>query len=217
MARTRRRKLPLRFSDHGEALGEHDYYFDHGRFSYQSCLAVPLVLHFPGVIEPGVEPRPVELIDVAPTILEAAGLQLEDGRWMQGRSLTGRMLGTEAPAEGPVYARSEAGYATEERWQKVIRDGRYKLIYAPFESDQRWIGSTSDKPWFALYDLEEDPGETRDLTAELPEVVDRLARALERWWKPDSFEVLVDPSAVESDQEMSEETRRQLEALGYLQ
>ena len=46
-------------SDHGEALGEHEYYFDHGRFSFQSCLAVPLILHFPGVIPPGVEPNPV--------------------------------------------------------------------------------------------------------------------------------------------------------------
>ncbi len=37
------------------------------------------------------------------------------------------------------------------------------------------------------------------------------------WWQLASFEVLVDPGAVESEDEMSEETRRQLEALGYLQ
>ena len=39
-------------SDHGESLGEHEYYFNHGRLGFQTCLHVPLVLHWPGRLGP---------------------------------------------------------------------------------------------------------------------------------------------------------------------
>src|SRR6185369_906343 len=68
-------------ADHGESLGDHGYYFDHGRFSFQTCLHVPLVLHYPGVIKPRVDKQPAELIDLAPTLLEAAGVALQGGVW----------------------------------------------------------------------------------------------------------------------------------------
>ncbi len=210
------RTLTVLTSDHGESLSEHAYYFDHGRFSFQTCLRVPLIFHYPGVLRPRVDGRPVELLHLAPTIMEAAGVELPAGVWMQGRSLTPRLLGRERFSEEPLYAHTEAGYATEGRWQKVVRDERYKLIYAPFRPDQRWIGGQQGA-YFALFDLVEDPGETVNLADRLPEVVDRLEAELNLWWKPDSFQVLVDATASEGPQELSEETRRQLEALGYLQ
>ncbi len=210
------RTLTVLTSDHGESLSEHSYFFDHGRFSFQTCVRVPLILHYPRVLEPRVDDRPVELIHLTPTILEASGVELPDGVWMQGRSLVPRLLGREQTSPEPLYAHTEAGYATEGRWQKVVRDERYKLIYAPFRSDQRWIGGRQGAH-FALFDLVEDPGEIENLAERLPEVVDRLEAELVRWWKPDSFEVLVDGGASEGEAEMSEETRRQLEALGYLQ
>ena len=146
----------------------------------------------------------------------STGAELADGVWMQGRSLTPRLLGQEDSGDGPTYARSEAGYATEGRWQKIVRDERYKLIYAPYLSDQRWIGGGRDK-YFALFDLTEDPAETVNLADERPEILERLQEEMIRWWKPNSFEVLVDEGGSETPEGMTEETRRQLEALGYLQ
>lgn len=137
---------------------------------------------------------------------------------MQGRSLTPRLLGLDEPTveSAPIYSHSESGYATKRRWQKIVRDERHKLIYAPFESDQRWIGGRKGA-YFALFDLVEDPAETTNLADREPEIVQRLSDELQRWWKPNQIDVLVDPPVSEETREMDEATRQQLEALGYLQ
>lgn len=200
-------------ADHGESLGEHRYFFDHGRFGFETCLHVPLILRAPGRIPAGSDPAPVELIGLAPTLLELAGVPLDGDRWMQGRSLARRWeRGGEAP-EGHVYAYAEAGYATEERWQKIIRDERFKLIYAPYAADQRHIGGHRQP--FALYDLQADPGEVVNLMGGEEADFHRLVAELKRWWQPRSFDVMVD-DGTDAEAPMSEETRQQLEALGYL-
>jgi len=117
--------LTILTSDHGESLGEHSYYFAHGRFGFQPGLRVPLVFHYPGVLEPHIDPDPVELIHLSPSILEFAGVELDAGRWMQGRSLTRRLDGT-APGSRPAF--SQAGYATERKWQQIVQDRRFKLM-----------------------------------------------------------------------------------------
>jgi len=202
-------------SDHGESLGEHQYFFDHGRFSFQSCLRVPLIFHHPGVLKPRVDTSPVELLQLAPTLLEAAGVELEAGQWMQGKSLWPRLLGTDT-ASAPGYAFSEAGYAVKPLWQRAVTDGRFKLIYAQDWGEQRWIAGKR-KP-FALFDLENDPGESNNLIDQGREDERRLQTALHKLWSQPPFQVLVDEGTDEGGhEEMDEETRRQLKALGYIQ
>ncbi len=61
--------------DHGEAFGEHGLYFTHDFTLYDEVLRVPLVLHYPAAIEPGtVISQQVRLMDLAPTLLELAGI-----------------------------------------------------------------------------------------------------------------------------------------------
>lgn len=202
-------------SDHGESLGEHRYFFDHGRFGFQTCLHVPLVLHAPERLDAGVVETPVGLIDLAPTLLELAGAELPEGRWAQGRSLL-RHLGAEAerPRE-PDVVYSEAGYATHDNWQKVVRWGRWKLLMAPWEHDNRWIGGLRDR--FTLYDLETDPGELVDLKDERRKIGKRLHDVMAAWLEREPFDVRVDgEGGPAAPQEMTDETRKQLEALGYL-
>ena len=202
-------------SDHGESLGEHQYYFDHGRFSYQTCLQVPLIFHQPGVLEPRVDTSPVELLQLGPTLLEAAGIELEGGQWMQGQSLWPRLQGTAAETTHR-YAFSEAGYAVKPLWQRAVTDGRFKLIYAQDWGEQRWIAGKR-RP-FALFDLEIDPVETANLIGQDHEAERRLQTALHRLWSEPPFETQVQAGADEGErQEMDEETRRQLKALGYIQ
>jgi hypothetical protein len=114
-----------------------------------------------------------------------------------------------------AYAHAEAGYATEGRWQKIVRDARYKLIFAPFTAEQRYIGGRGQP--YALFDLIADPMETVDLREREPEVFARLDTELYAWWKPDSFDPLLDPDDTREETEVSPETIEQLKALGYLQ
>ncbi len=205
--------LTILTSDHGESLGEHSYYFDHGRFGFQPGLRVPLVFHYPGALEPHVDPDPVELIHLSPTILDFAGVELEDDRWMQGRSLSARL--ESASAEGVRPAFSQAGYATERKWQQIVQDRRFKLMNVIAGDEQRWVGGKG--VFLTLYDLENDPGETVDVMEQFPEAAERLQRSLDQIWSAESFSALVDEGATSPEREMDDETRRQLKALGYLQ
>ena len=208
------RTLTAFTADHGESLGDHDYYFEHGRFGFQSCLHVPLVLHYPGVLAPRVDPRPVELIDLAPTLLEAAGVELSGGVWRQGRSLLPRLFGETTDATDDLVF-SEAGYETRGKWQKIVRDGHFKLVYAQTRPEQRWIGGPGVR--FTLYDLASDPGETVNVAAEHPAEVERLTRALWAWDRAPRFEVEVEPPSAECEERpMEKETEELLRSLGYL-
>jgi arylsulfatase A-like enzyme len=224
-------------ADHGESLGDHGYFFDHGRFSFQTCLHVPLVLHYPGVLKPRVDRQPAELIDLAPTLLEAAGVPLKNGFWMQGRTLTPRLRGqAPAPAETPGGDRpggdrpgdeaaavldhpglafSEAGWENHDKWQKVVRDARFKLIFAQTRPEQRFIGGEGVR--FTLFDLVNDPGETVNVIDKFPREAERLKKELWRWQRAPRFNVEVDTQGGTCGaRDMDEATRQLLHSLGYI-
>lgn len=213
------RTLTVLTSDHGESLGDHHYFFDHGRFGFQSCLRVPLVVHYPGVLAPRVDREPAALIHLAPTLLEAAGVALPDGAWRQGRSLTPRLRGALAAgsADDPTrVAFSEAGYEQGGKWQKAVQDARWKLVYAQGLADQRWIAGEGVR--FALFDLQADPGETRNLADAQPAERQRLVRRLWEWDRAPRFQALTEPESAACGDErgMEKETEELLRSLGYL-
>lgn len=140
-------------SDHGEMLGDHGIYLK-GPYFYEPAIRVPLIISWPGVIEEG--PRSealVELMDLAPTLLEAAGLELPPG--MQAKSLWPLLRGESdlSHHREDVYCeyynamisrKSPPAYAT------MVRTRRYKLVAV-----HGWDEGE-------LYDLEEDPNETHN-------------------------------------------------------
>jgi arylsulfatase A-like enzyme len=93
--------------DHGEDLLEHGH-FNHRLSLHDENVHVPLMLRVPGV-EPAVDPRPVGLVDVMPTILELGRLRSRPGR---GQSLLGepdgRMIYSES-GRGEVAIRDATG------------------------------------------------------------------------------------------------------------
>ena len=240
------RTLTAFTSDHGESLGEHAYYFDHGRFGFQTCLRVPLILHYPGVLAPRVDRQPVELLDLAPTLLEAAGVSLPGGAWKQGHSLTPRLRGLPplaAAAPGTTgssgssggfgvpaaadaagssalapLAFSEAGWETNHKWQKAVRDGRFKLLVAQTYHEQRWIAGEGVE--FALYDLVADPLETQNVADRHPAELERLKRALWAWDRAPKLDVETDPPTPTcrpgQPKQIDPQTRALLHSLGYL-
>jgi arylsulfatase A-like enzyme len=156
-------------ADHGEALGDHDLYFEHGRFAYDDVSRIPLILHVPGQRSQRIE-DPVSSIDLVPTLLELVGLPQE---WpTDGRSLVTTIEGRE---EGDAYVFNEAGYNYEH--QTTVRDHTWKLIYVP----AREARSVMQGELFELYNIKEDPLETVNLAAREPEVLERLRGTLFAW------------------------------------
>src|SRR5439155_24597519 len=89
-------------ADHGESLGEHGEE-THGVFVYDATLRVPLLLRAPGLPAGRVSATLARGIDVAPTLLDLAGLALPAG--VEGRSLRPAAEGR-AMADEPAYAES---------------------------------------------------------------------------------------------------------------
>ena len=146
-------------SDHGEMLGDHNRW---GKsIYYQPSAGVPLAVAGPGVRE-GVESDAlVSLHDLAATFLDFAGLPPLPG--MDSRSLLPVLTG-EAAVHRP-HVRS--GLA---RWRLVF-DGRHKLVrIAP----EHGAGPYT----LRLFDLTDDPWDTRDVAAERPAEVERLTPLL---------------------------------------
>lgn len=142
-------------SDHGEEFWDHGS-VGHGHSVYDELLHVPLSMRIPGLTDGAMVHGNVGLVDVVPTILDALGLPIPDQ--LEGRSLLGMIEGKGAPAapKGTI-----TGFL--DNW-RALTVGRSKLL-------QR--GTAEGR----LYDLHDDPHETRDVSAERP-VELRLARGL---------------------------------------
>ncbi len=89
-------------ADHGEAFGEDDYFLAHGHSLGLDQIRVPLIWRPPGGVSSAVEPRAVGLVDVAPTLLSVAGIEIPDA--FTGRPLPGIGSDRGDEAAWPVFA-----------------------------------------------------------------------------------------------------------------
>ncbi|HTQ79842.1 MAG TPA: sulfatase [Thermoanaerobaculia bacterium] len=199
------RTLVVFLSDHGEELYGHNGYLYHSCSVYQSALHVPLGISAPGLLPAGaVVPQTVELIDVAPTLLDLAGVA--PPREQHGRSLVPYL---ERPGQGgagkPAY--SEYGAAPVH----TVLEGGWKLVDNPQGFDPICIPNAPPHHFpigrEELYDLAHDPGETRNLAAAQPARVADLKQRLSR-----RFAGMANRLHHEN---VPAELRKQLEALGY--
>lgn len=176
-------------ADHGESLGEHNYWFTHEANLYDEEVRVPFVVRYP----PGY-PKPagdslVGHLDFLPSVLDAFGLPEAPAR---GKSLIARSL----PGDR-LFPHTLHKVDSPLRWS-AITDARYRLLLRNGGAE--------------LYDLVEDPGETRNLASSQGS---RIKSMLKRHR---AFMLEVPALAPEREVELplDDETRRALEALGYL-
>ncbi len=196
-------------ADHGESLGEHGSFFEHGPLPYNTTSHVPLFFVEDGVLRSEVRvAEAVELVDLYPTLLghvfpHLATDPIFDG--LEGESLAPFLL--QWPSETPPrLAFSEAGRTP--RHFRSVQDRSWKLVYRPPPDPSR----EGPENW-ELYDLAHDPGELLDISQQELEQVARLRRAMLGWIR-DSPERA--GSGADSE-ELGEETRRALRALGYVE
>ena len=142
-------------SDHGEMLGDHGLLYKGCRF-YDGLVRIPLIWSWPGRIRRDQRsPALAELTDIAPTLLDLAGLAIPGH--LQGRSLAHILGGNPDPARLRRFVRSEYFNAQQDprtgadQMATMYRDERYKLVVY----HGRGLGE--------LYDLQEEPGEFHNL------------------------------------------------------
>lgn len=201
-------------SDHGEGLGEHNW-MGHAVYVYEEEMRIPLIMRLPGKIPANtVLKAPVQSIDMAPTILGLLEIPVPDV--FQGRDLSSLARGrAEDPGDSAVYFErmhyyGKADYFNETQYllKRVkglplkgekygVRQNRMKFIWAPAENTEE------------LYDLDQDPEEKVNLTrGDHGESAERYKQMLKEWLRKHPFSGNL--------QEMDEETRKKLKALGYI-
>jgi len=184
-------------SDHGELLGEHGYYFQHGVTLLNAVIHVPLVVVGPG-IEAG---RRVSALagntDIMPTLLALSGV---DSGWfgsqLQGESLAPVMQGKSVEPT-PRYSFSK-------------QSGERCVVLGSCKYTERMASAPGPG---RLVDFATDPAETKDLAPDQPEMAAKLRELLRRFVQGSGGQGSRAPSAPP----LSEENRRRLKSLGYVE
>jgi arylsulfatase A-like enzyme len=141
--------IVIYISDQGFYLGEHGW-FDK-RWMYEESFRTPLMMRYPGVVQPGtVNNNMVMNLDIAPTVLSAAGLVTPAD--MQGESFLPQVSRIKSKGRKAMYYHyyENGEHAVSPHFG--ISTGRYKLI--------RFYTKLND---WELYDLKKDPSEIKNV------------------------------------------------------
>lgn len=167
---------------------------------YENGLQSPLFIRWPAAVGPRVCADPLQLLDLAPTLLDLCGIASPP---MEGRSFACVLLEGSPASTGDIFTYAHRGWLTTgppysmtgipgeyapgppgafDAQCLAIRRGMHKLMLNPEFASREDV---------VLYDLQHDPLETRDLSGNFPELRDELLAALRSWWE----EILREPHA----------------------
>ena len=156
--------LILFTSDHGDMTGDHHFW--RKAYPYESSAGIPMLIRWPRTM--GMEnhrgkelTQPVELRDVFPTFLDAAGEAIPQS--LDGRSMLPLIRGETEGWRPYIDLEHDVCYSGEIHWN-ALTDGRWKYIYHALNGSQQ------------LFDLKNDPGELNDLASD-----PGCARTLKAW------------------------------------
>jgi arylsulfatase len=182
-------------ADHGESLGEHDYWFCHGENTHDETVRVPLLVRFPQAANVPWAPGGRESsavtshLDVAPTVVDALGLPpLSRSR--------GHSLLRGPPPDGRVLVQVMDKPQGKRRWLGLTA-GSWRLVREGEGTPQ-------------LFDVSTDPGEEHDLAAVHPERVEAM---LDAWRRVARSMTSVSEAP---EEHLDEAARQAMKALGYL-
>lgn len=202
IARLRPGTLFIVTADHGEEFWEHGFR-THGRSLYEPGIRIPLLFYLPRRDFSQVIHRPVESIDIAPTILNMVGVPVPEE--FRGLNLLD-------VARDPGMAR-EFVFSGGAKGRAVLIRGDMKY-YRYRDIDKKLIMSSgrdyAELPFVEeLYDLSRDPGETVNLIETEKDLAGIFRKEVDRYF---GLQGEGRPGTVTPD----EETIRRLKALGYL-
>ncbi|NOZ79854.1 MAG: sulfatase [Acidobacteria bacterium] len=181
-------------ADHGEEFWEHGR-LGHGIDLYNETVRVPLIIRLPGGGPAAVKADPVSLLDLPPTLVQAAGGTIPPG-W-QGRSLWASLVSDKPLAPRPLLA--DLNRFEDKPRRLALITTHFKLIFN--------VGTKAEE----LYDLDSDFGEKQDLSSREPQKTRTLHAQLVDLVR--SLPVARQNPAATT---ISRERMKQLRSLGYL-
>jgi arylsulfatase A-like enzyme len=155
------RTVVMLTSDHGESLGEHDYYFDHGEDVFDPSLRIPLIVRVPGMRAGARTDVLASTLDLVPTVLDAVKVSYPPE--LAGASLLPWIAGHGGTGPRRLFARNDRNLT-------AAFDRQLKLVATPADSGPMR---------FALYDRAAAGGETSDVTRARPDEARTWRRELE--------------------------------------
>ena len=186
-------------SDHGEAFGENGR-VGHARNVLTSTLSTPLLIRFPFPVDPIRVPTQVRNIDIAPTLLDLAGIPQPPS--FEGESLLPLLLAPDRAEHRVTYASLGTPLYTDASIQESMSDGTW--TYARnVEPDPN--------PGEFLFDRSVDPGENVNLLEREPEQAERMREALDTHLAAEPSE-----DVLETDVRIDPAIANRLRAMGYL-
>ena len=151
-----RKTLWIVFGDHGEAFGQHDGNYGHTFFLYDENIRVPFLIAAPGLLSRQIRSRRVvSLVDTAPTVLDLIGVRAPQS--YQGRSMVS------------ADSRMALFFADYSLRLLGLRDGPLKFIYQVDDARAK------------LFNVDDDPRETIDLSKRQVERTRWYAQNLRNW------------------------------------
>jgi len=197
------KSLVIITADHGEGLGQHKWY-KHGKHLYQGAVHIPLLIKFPNGRWAGKKiDSPVNLIDIAPTILDY--LRIKDSLHSQGKSLL-PLINDKVKDIRECEFLQRQGY--KEKPEEEVNDWEPGKKYGALCGDWKIIYSTEAEP--ELYSLKSDPLELKNLAKDEPQKYADLKKKID-------FYLSLEDRSLAGTAEVSEEMKKKLEALGYNQ
>ncbi len=178
--------LVIYTTDNGFYLGEYGWYDK--RFMYEPSLRIPFLLRYPNEVSAGqVDERMIMNIDVAPTLLDYAGIEIPEV--MQGESLKPLLSGKAAEWRDHIYySYYENSWTLKDFTQEDLSDPSFNFFTAHRIGPHRGIRSDryklieyySDQEYWEFFDLETDPNElnNRYVDSEYKDIIDRMTEQL---------------------------------------
>ncbi len=200
--------LVIIVSDHGESLGEHDYYFQHGGALYDTILRVPLMLRLPyngprGVVVEDI----VSTIDIAPTVYQLLGIQPRVRP--HGSSLVPLAFGFHDGRPPHVYGETLLPIRFGKNELRTLKTPRYKLIHSP-ASGKRLLFDLERDPEEIANILEDDAGDDKAPLGQYGPLADGMQKQLDTLIRSTRSPTVTEPETLDV------ETREKLRKLGYL-
>jgi choline-sulfatase len=197
--------LIVALSDHGESLGEHGE-DEHGFFIYNATVHVPLIVKPPvgSGIASSRNREPVETTAVAPTLLQLAVLT-DSNDSIHAQFQSKPLLGSKLSEKPGASAETAKDLAYSETFYPFSSFG-----WSPLHALETERFHFIEAPKLELYDLENDPGETRNIASEQPATVAVFQKQIEALLAHNPF---ARQNAAAGN--LSPDAQEKLRALGY--